>query len=288
MNLTNDTNLPEAIVEAVRKSTRGPAVDDRTFSVTEILSPPRIVWLKRRHHAEMTEDVADRIWAIYGQAMHAVLETAGVSNALTEERLRVQIDDLTLTGIPDFYKDGELLDYKNTSVWNVIYGSSMDDWTRQANFYAYMLREHGFPVNRVAVVAWMRDWQRSRVKDNYPRHPVRVIRLPIWTQEKARAEISARLQVIMAAKDDLPLCTPEERWEKETKYAVMKKGMKRAVRVFDDEPSAEAFMFSEKDKAKMSITVRPGEQTRCADYCAVSEFCSQWRTLRAANQEAAA
>ena len=72
MKVTNKYNLPQTIVNVLNRPTytKGKA----HLSVTEALSSPRIVQLRKRHWDELEEDVADKVWAIFGTAIHSVLE----------------------------------------------------------------------------------------------------------------------------------------------------------------------------------------------------------------------
>ena len=74
--------------------------------------------------------------------------------------------------------------------------------------------------------------------------------------------------------DDLPLCSAEDRWQKDNAWAVMKEGRKSAVRVFDNEKDAKEL---NKTDAKFYIEFRKGESVRCEKYCLVKEWCNQYQ-----------
>lgn len=90
--------------------------------------------------------------------------------------------------------------------------------------------------------------------------------------------------------DDIPPCAAKERWEKPSTYAVKKEGNKRATKVLDTFEEAEKIAG---DKGKdFIVEVRPGESTRCMDYCSCCEFCNFYRdkvnvAITAEEQEAA-
>jgi hypothetical protein len=63
-------------------------------------------------------------------------------------------------------------------------------------------------------------------------------------------------------------------WEKQTTYAVKKKGGVKARNVCPTEEEANA-KLAEYGK-DYEIEVRLGERTRCANFCSVRPFCSQW------------
>ena len=78
--------------------------------------------------------------------------------------------------------------------------------------------------------------------------------------------------------EDYPLCTMEERWNNGDKYAVMKKGRKKALRVFDNEKDAMIFQGTTDDK--IYIEQRKGENKRCENYCKCVGWCQQYKAMK--------
>ena len=80
MIITNKFNLPKTIVNVVKRPqyTKGKA----KLSITEIMNSPRIVQLRKKHEAEIEQDVADMVWSIFGTAVHGLLEHGKDSNHL--------------------------------------------------------------------------------------------------------------------------------------------------------------------------------------------------------------
>jgi hypothetical protein len=66
-------------------------------------------------------------------------------------------------------------------------------------------------------------------------------------------------------------------WEKATYYAIRKTGGKRATAVCDTQEDAEK-KLAELGKG-YEVEVRPGERTRCANFCLVRDFCDQWKNF---------
>jgi hypothetical protein len=64
-------------------------------------------------------------------------------------------------------------------------------------------------------------------------------------------------------------------WEKPTTWAIKKKGGVRAFKVYETEEHAKE-AIENMDKV-YEIEVRPGERTRCGNYCPVSSYCQQYR-----------
>ncbi len=72
---------------------------------------------------------------------------------------------------------------------------------------------------------------------------------------------------------ELPPCTDAERWLRDRKWAVMKKGRKSAVKLYYSEIDAEARV--EAESPQHYVEFRPGKYNRCEDYCEAAPFCQQ-------------
>ena len=284
MKLTNKYNLPQTFVNVLNRPTytKGKA----HLSATEIITSPRIVQLKKIHWDNLEEDVADKVWAIFGTAIHAVLELGKDDHHIIEQRLHANVDGWDISGAIDLQRvedDGIIVaDYKTTGAWAVM--NEKSDWEQQLNIYAWLVEKvKKVPVKKVEIIAIIRDWSRrdAQVKEGYPEAPIKVIDVPLWTFEQRENFIKERIQLHSNAlfatetSDDLPECTPSEMWEKPAFWAVRKIGNKRATAVLDTEDKALA-KIEELGKG-YEIEFRPGERTRCANFCQVRDFCSQWK-----------
>ena len=71
----------------------------------------------------MQTDVSDMLWQMVGTAIHDVAERSVVKNHINEERLKVEIDEVTLSGAIDVQivsgKKVKILDYKFCGVYSV-------------------------------------------------------------------------------------------------------------------------------------------------------------------------
>jgi hypothetical protein len=283
MRTTNKFNLPQTFVNILQRPTytKGGA----NISATELINSPRIVQLKRLHYSDLEQDVSEQIWSIFGTAIHAVLEHGKDRNHLVEERLHAVLDGWSISGAIDLQvieDDGIIVsDYKTTGAWSVM--NEKAEWEQQLNIYAWLVETvKQKPVKGLSIVAIIRDWSRreSETRDGYPEAPVKEIPITIWSYEERTEFIKARIRehssALFAAETqtELPECTPEQTWEKQTSYAIKKIGNKRATAVVDTQEDADA-KLAELGKG-YAIEVRPGERTRCASYCQVSQFCSQY------------
>jgi len=274
---TNYYNLPEPIVSAL---TTDWYYNPGRISVTALIKSPRQRQLEIRYANQITEDVSDRIWLLLGNAVHDVLERAETKNSLQEERLTTQILGWTVAGRADLWEEpGTLWDFKITSVWAGMDGIK-PDWEAQLNMYAYMYKKMGFPVEKIQILAIYRDWSKGKAKQggNYPSCGVGVIPGKLWNSDDVLEYMYERVDLHQKAQKledhELFPCAPEERWETPTKYAVMKKGRKSAVRLLDNEHDAMS-MIGAKGKDHY-LEVRPGRSIKCEEYCNVNFACSQY------------
>lgn len=283
MKLTNHLNLPEPFYQAVLndKYSRG----DAHYSASDLIRPPRITILSRRHWDEIEEDVSERIWSLLGKSVHAILEAAEPDNALIEERLFCKVGGRTISGASDLYHDGTISDYKVTSVWTKLFGSRIEQWTQQLNVYAFLFDFIGFPVNALRIICIYRDWSSSQTLKNHrlPQLPVEVIHIPLWSATEQERFIQGRVESLKAAEkspdDKLPACSYDDMWGKPTTYAVMKSGRRSAIRVCETEIQAGKYA---NDNPGAFIQVRPGERTRCEKYCSVAKYCNQFHDYKSA------
>ena len=290
--LTNKLNLPQPFVDA---ATSNHKYKPRRYSVTEILGGTCEAVLKRRHHGEADEDVADRVWAIFGSAVHEILCKAEATNdQLQENWLCVPVGDYELSGIFDLYDDstGTVTDWKTCATWKIIFGD-FEDWRSQTLIYCWMLRQLGFDARRGEIVAMLRDhsMRKARFDDGSPPHPVYRIGWDFDANDFREAEqvVNGWFDAVKLQErrtdDGLIPCEDAQRWHKSDKWAVMRKGQKRAVKLFDSKDEALGFMDwlanqpSNKGKA-LYIEERPGEDTKCQSYCPVAQFCPHGKTLQ--------
>jgi len=284
MRITNKLGLPEAFVKMAETDYQ---YKEKQYSVTSLLRGIRETILLRRYHNNIEQDVSDMIWLLFGTAVHNILEHQEEGkHELKEENLKIKIGDYTLSGRFDLYnaKTKTVTDYKTCSVWKMIFGD-FADWRKQLLIYAYMLKKTGFEVDKGEVVAIMKDHSKARAKfeKDYPELPVRRIKFRFTEKDFEEIEqwLHERFAEIAEAEklpdDELPLCTREERFNDGDKFAVMKKGRKRALRVLDSMKEAEAW---KQLNGGDFIETRLGENKKCEDYCRVCEFCSFYQQIK--------
>jgi len=286
MEITNNYGLPQPFVDFARndKYSKGKA----DISVTTLIDSPRVRILRDKHSSERTVDVVDNVWALFGTAVHHILESSETSeDTILEERLFADVKGWTLSGAIDHQKivgqTVEITDYKVTSVWSVIHGKV--EWERQLNVYAFLVQKNkGKKVSKLSICAILRDWNRreAQFKPDYPQAPVVIVDIPVWSEKNRMDYINKTMQEHIDAQFNydligmMPACLDAEMWKRDDAWAVKKKGLKRAMRVFSTEKEAKD--FSAAQDVKTEIEYRAGEAVRCnGNYCGVAEFCSQFK-----------
>lgn len=286
MLITNKQGLPSAIVAAVANDPydRG----DCFASATELVGPATLGALRRAHGEELEEDAADRIWSLLGQSVHHIISRAEQAHELSEQRITADVGGFKISGQFDLFDGETLSDFKVTSVWSIKAGCK-PEWTAQLNVLAYLLHDADFTVAKLQIIAVLRDWSRADYMRNPGSYPVAAsvtIPVELWPLEKTREYILERClehdkaRRLYAIGEELPPCSSEERWEKSAVFAVMKEGRKSAVKLHETREAAEA--HAKELGAKHSVVERPGESTRCMNYCSVCSFCPFGQQVKAA------
>lgn len=277
MNITNVFDLPQALVEAVKND---PYTGGGDISVTKLIDSPQRRVLLKQYKDSIVEDVTERIWSLLGQAVHTILERANKSDVV-EERLFAEVDGWKLSGQFDRLDvHGETLDdYKCTSVFKVMM-SDMKDWERQLNVLRWLAHQNGHKVEKLRIIAILRDWRKADAKHkaDYPQQPVVTIDIPVWSLDETYQYIRSRISIHQHAEaGGATSCSDEERWYTGTTYALKKVGGKRAIKVVERKEE----LGSEIPDGTF-IEERPGLYRRCAEYCEVSNFCEQYKPDREA------
>tara|TARA_R100001377_G_C3194809_1_gene112256 strand:+ start:5743 stop:6630 length:888 start_codon:yes stop_codon:yes gene_type:complete len=289
MIVTNNFNLPDVVVSALTQDDYTKGKSNR--SVTQLIDSPQIAILARENADDIKQDAVDFLWSRFGTSVHTMFEKAaeGADQVISEERMFAEVLGWTISGAVDLQELSDrgriVSDYKVTSVWSVIFAKK--EWHNQLNCYAWLIRKsHGAVVKQLRIIAIIRDWQRRRASEDstYPQSPIKIIEIPLWSDEEQDAYVEGRVRLHQEAEfkrltgGDIEPCTQAETWKKDDSYAVVKKGRKRAVRVLGSQQDADEFMDAIAiEPEKHSVEVRRGEATRCIqDWCRVSKWCPQF------------
>jgi len=268
MKLTNKFNLPDPIVNAVQNQGYTPGSSDIT--VTQLIQPPLIRQLRIKHDNDIEEDASDRVWALFGTAVHHLLEMAYKGRtARVEERVYAEVSGWKLGGAFDVLEGSSLSDYKVTSVYS---SDGKIEWERQLNVLRWLLHKNNTEVTKLSITAIFRDWRPREAQKNpdYPRRPIMTLPVRMWTLDDAEDYVKERIALHQLAEP--PMCTDEERWANPEQWALMKKGGKRAIKLY---PSQEGVTLG----TDQFWEHRPATYRRCEDYCSVNKWCPVWSNV---------
>ncbi len=282
MIVSNRLNLPAAFVNAVSTTRHN---EPGCFSATTLNKGAKEIILTDRHFDEITVDAADSVWAVWGTAVHALLESQPDNN-FHEEYFKVHVSNSYVTGQVDSYdmENGVINDWKTASVWKVQF-NDFKDWRAQGLTYAWLLQQSGLDVKKCRFVALLKDHSKTKAKNDssYPQSPVFIYEFDVTPadMEETAARILAKVQEIESAykldDDAIEPCSAEERWADGEKWAVMKNGRKTAVKVFDNQQDADA-MAGEMGNAYY-VEHRPAISRKCGEYCNCKEFCNFYKAM---------
>ena len=310
MRLLNAHNIPEAMIKAM-SNFQEPKED--VLRVSELIGAPKQKKLRIKYWAFIEEDASERLWALLGQAVHYILEKGAPDNSFKEERLQYMIDGVLISGQSDIWCDGEIGDYKVTSVYSFLLGMK-PEWVAQLNVYRWLWEKNGFKTNSLKIHAILRDWIKSKamLDPKYPQINQITVDIPLWTMKETEAYIKRRIALHKLPK--APDCTDEEKWTRPTTYAVMEKDGKRARRVCstigeanlwvknnskwyivtDEKKKSPSFLvmkhglvkhrgaFKTLEEAEsyvkinetLRVEIRKGKNVKCEGYCNVAKWCN--------------
>jgi hypothetical protein len=285
MNITNIFGLPEALVSFASEEYE---YEPKVYRATSLLKGYKEIMLTRKFYNDVSVDVSDLIFQLWGSAVHLILEQQPSNNTVKEERLYMKFGDYTLTGKFDEYEpDNHLLrDYKTTSVYKIVY-KNYDDWKKQGQIYAMLMEHNNNLVDKFEVVAFLKDHSKNsaRYSKDYPILPVHKILFDISKEDISNINewVSLRFKQIEIFEsmdhNEIPPCTEEERWTREPTYALMKEGRKAALKVEKTEHALWVWAENNlKDSELQSVKVerRPGSDVKCESYCIYNQFCNYY------------
>ena len=281
MQITNKWNVPETLMTLA--TTEYYSKGASQYSVTELMSPPRIRRLREQYDEKVVQDVSDNLWQLLGSALHVVMERGVTEGYIQEERLFINVDEIAISGQIDLQKETPegiiIIDYKFTSAWAVM--QDKIEWEQQLNVYKWLVEKvKKRKVVGLQICSFIRDFSRHEKKEGYPKAPIHMVDIPMWDAVKTETYVRDRLEQHRNAKmfqdfgEELPLCSDEDRWMRETVFAVKREGRKTAIKLFKS--IEEATELAEKEKGY--VETRKGEAIRCTgNYCGVAQWCDQYQ-----------
>lgn len=293
MQITNKEGLPQAWVAAARAEAKR---YDRFgwMSVSDLINPPRIVQLTRRHPDELVLDASEIRDRILGTGLHHVLESAPDFNAIKECRIVVHVHGKDISMKADRIelikpREWRIRDYKSHKAMAVILGSKPTE-TMQVNFYRIGYEAlFGISITEGVLEVLIKDWiKENALRDpTYPQTPVVEMPVELWPQAEAANALRDRVELHAKCESledkALPLCSPAERWTRPPLWAVVNAEGK-CLKNFGNEAEAHERMMALK-KGGGRVEFRPGREVRCEDWCPVAHLCDYGRGIQAQKKE---
>lgn len=292
MIIHNRHGLPDSLYRALCHDGYNAGSKPSHISTTSLIGAPLIFQLKKRYKDRIEVDATDLIWSLLGQSVHSVIERAEGKQSIAEERLYMDIEGWTISGQIDLYEAGILTDFKVTSVYSFLLGEKKE-WENQMSVNSALMRHASFEVSAVQIIAILKDWSRRKAEQDrdYPEVPVMVKPMPLVPNDKVLQYISGRVKLHQEAEslpdEEIPICTPEERWATNNTWAIYANANKRATAVVDSEEEAKsrlAFLSSANPKKTFKIEFRKSTEMKCLNFCPVAKFCRHGRKVLEENR----
>lgn len=319
MKYTNQADIPTSLALWLAHDTYKYNADPMSFSATEILKPVREIALAPRISAITQIDVASRIAAKIGNAIHDSVENTwkvepaifnellksigipenainkivvnaktpipGMIHVYTEKNFKKQIGQYQMTGTADFILDGQLEDFKTTGTFTYIKQSGAEKFIQQGSIYRWMdpsiiTSEH------LNITYIFKDWKAGQLyQKGYPKHQILSQKYPLMSLAKTESFIKNKLfditRHMKLPQEKLPLCTAKELWQDDPVFKYYKNPAKRtrSTKNFDNAMDAN----NHRNNLGVGIVVEvPGKAIACR-YCSAVTVCTQAEQLQAAD-----
>ena len=229
-------------------------VKKERWSVTEILDPPQLVYLRRNR--DYYCNPYSLVWAVFGSAVHNILQHHGDGSTEenptqyeVEKKFEAPVCGITLVGKVDLWDKEEkaLWDYKTIKEYSVLLmkkGVWDNKYKDQMNIY----KVYGFPTAEKLMLECIVKDHRADSECN----PVEDIEVPIENVAQVIIQTNDLLRKHLDTQETgiFTPCTDEERW-------------------INKNPRSKNYMIP----------------LRCRDYCAVSSICPQHQGERYETRE---
>jgi len=199
-----------------------------------------------------------------------------------EIRSSKQIKGFNVSGKFDFVAEGNLEDFKSTSTYSYIYSSNIDSYRLQGSIYRWLNPE--IVTGSYLTIRYLfTDWSAAKAKQEkeYPQSRILSQNIPLLSVTETEAYINKFLTNISnlmgASQDQLPLCTPDELWQKPAVFKYYKDPTKlgRSTKNFDNAYDANTRLLADGNVG--IVKEISGEIVRCK-YCDVIGICDQAQT----------
>ena len=291
MSLTNNYNISYPLAVWLASSDYDlEEQTEKTISATTLLKSTRQIILSSRASKEalLLGDISSLVQTSIGSAIHSAIEKAlkepdracealGIKvpkvSIHQEQRVNRELLGWTVTGKYDLVINGQVQDFKTTSVWTYLKQNMADKYIMQGSIYRWLNPD--LITDDMLVIHYIfTDWSSAREE----KPPTRVVSQeyalkPInETENYLKRKLSELNKYWDEEEVKLPFCNDEELWRESPKFKVYaNESSIRASRVFDTLAEASSYVS---DKGKGIIKEVKGQVKAC-NFCPAFMLCSQ-------------
>lgn len=286
--------------------------NNNTVSATTLLKPVRQIVLGKLNSSNIKRDLIDFFAAMKGTAIHNAIEDAWIKRykdnlkklgypdsvidkirinpeedsqcempIYIEKRLYRNLPEFqcTVSGQIDMIIDGQLYDFKTSTVAGIKNDDTINKYTLQGAVYMWLDPERKYIKNDSLKLEFiLTDWSKAKTENpNYPQSPF--VEIEVFPdRNNIQQYIENKLRQVNEALETnvIPECSPEDLWLDKPKFKYYSSyTATKALKVFDTFEEANAFMLS---KGKGFVKEVQGTARRCK-YCPVHNFCTQKNNL---------
>lgn len=288
-----------------------------TISVTTVMKPVRqIVLGYRLGPTDQVYDVVDLMASRMGTAIHTGIESVWtdprklklamlslgypesvinriVVNGTPEQiantpdaipvyleiRSEMEIEGFKLSGKFDFVAEGQVEDFKSTSVYNFMNQSNAQKYALQGSLYR-LINQDIITKNTLRIHYIFTDWSKAsaRKEARYPQARTVSQVYPLLSVQDAHSYVRNKLiqvkTLMNAPEETLPECTDEDLWRSPTVWKYYKNPEKTTRSSGNFDSYQDALSRYNDDGAVGIIKEVKGQVKACA-YCKVAKLCTQ-------------
>lgn len=310
---TNVQNIPLALAVFLATDNYDHDPDPKTISATSLIKPIRELILSERVEEKHTvTDIASAIHSSFGTALHDGIEQAWCNNYQTamkdlgypdsvidaivinppedqplapdvspvylEQRRYRDLDGFRISGKFDMIADGELKDFKSTTVYTYIHKTKEEAYQLQGSIYRWICPEL-LTSDFIEINYIFRNWEGYKTSDkNYPPRQLMAQRIPLLSLADTERYIKDKLREYVklhgAPQSEIPLCTPKQLWQSAShwKYYKNPDNRKRSTKNFNT--LQDALIRNSADGNVGVVIEKQGDVSACK-FCNAFSVCEQ-------------